>query len=82
MPKTEAQCRADGWNWDGKKCSEPNVGNVKMAIGRGDGCDGKTRIVTLRRRLPRDLRLALIKAAKGIKGTPARRKKNKKNRPA
>ena len=79
MPKTKAQCKADGWNWENGKCSEPSVGNVKMAIGRGDGCDGKTRIVTLRKRLPRSLRLALIKAAKGIKGTPAH---GKKKRPA
>lgn len=74
---TQAECEAKGWNWNEKRktCTMPDIRSLKAGIGRGDGCDGGTRIVTIRRRLPLAVRLAIISAAKAeLRG--------KKKRPA
>jgi hypothetical protein len=81
---TEAQCKARGLNWNPrtKSCTMPDISNIKMGIGRGDGCDGTTRIVRIRRRLPLAVRLVLIKAVKGQRGTPSRGGKKRASRRA
>lgn len=42
---TEKQCLAKGWNWNPKTetCTRPKIGKIVMTVGRGSGCDGKSR---------------------------------------
>ena len=72
MPTTEAECNALGFNWnpDTQTCTMPRIKLLKATISRGVGCDGGSKVVVIKRKLPLDVRKALIKAAK-----PPRRSK-------
>ncbi len=80
MPITKAQCEAKGfiWNEDTQTCTMPKIKLIKMTISRGVGCDGGGRAVVIKKKLPLDVRKALIKAgeaaetAKRIAETAAR----------
>ncbi len=65
MPRkiTEAECKAMNFNWDGKNCTEPKIGLVKMAVHRGSGCDGRVRVEEIRKRLPKATRRVMLKYA-------------------
>lgn len=66
MPTTKAECEKLGFNWndDTQTCTMPKVSLVKLTISRGAGCDGRSEAVLIKRKLPLDAKLALIKAAR------------------
>jgi hypothetical protein len=67
MPKiTKAQCEAMGfdWNEEAQKCTMPKISIVTMTLSRGVGCDGPTRVVSIKKKLSLPLRKALLKAGR------------------
>ena len=67
MPRmTKSQCEAMGfiWNEATQTCSMPKIALITMTLSRGVGCDGPSRAVTIRRKLPLAVQKVLIKAAR------------------
>ena len=63
---TKAQCEKLGFNWneDTQTCTMPRISLITMTLSRGPGCDGPSRAVTIRKKLPLAVQKVLIKAAK------------------
>jgi hypothetical protein len=67
MPRiTKAQCEAMGftWNEENQSCTMPKISLIKMTLSRGVGCDGRSKAVVIKRKLPLVVQKALIKAAR------------------
>jgi hypothetical protein len=52
------------WNEDTRTCTMPKISLIKMTLSRGPGCDGGSRAVVIKKKLPLAVKKALIKAAK------------------